>query len=245
MSFDIVGGRPGGSGPYSCRLEHITPLPDLRSRDERSPLFPAGKLLVGGSFLGVTQPGCSCASPSGRSCERAHAASRIATCYRPTTESHTPRPRRPGPRNTACWVWRAPKHGLLGSLVPPFPSPPDHEDRITGSAPCDQFEPTRRSVHSTSGPHGHVHRFQGGRGRLLGVHRSSSAGGRRELDDRWGETALPEGHRFSFGANALSVTQGPACVEAKRTASGTRAQPTPRPRWPARTTTPEISSARS
>ena len=177
MSFDIVGGRPGGSGPYSCRLEHITPLPDLRSRDERSPLLPAGKLPVGGPFLGVTQPCCSCASPSGRSCERAHAASRIATCYRPTTESHTPRPRRPGPRNTACWVWRAPKHGLLGSLVPPFPSPPDHEDRIAGSAPCDQFEPTRRSVHSTSGPHGHVHRFRGRWGACYSASmRSSSAG---------------------------------------------------------------------
>jgi hypothetical protein len=164
MSFDIVGGRPGGSGPYSCRLEHITPLPDLRSRDERSPPFPAGKLLVGASFPGLTQPCCSCASPLGRSCGRVRAASRIATCYRPTTESHIPRPRRPGRPNTACWAWRAPKHGLLGSLVPPFPSPPDHEDRITGSAPCDQFEPTRRSVHSASRGCGHMQWFRAGRG---------------------------------------------------------------------------------
>jgi hypothetical protein len=52
MSFDIVGGRPGGSGPYSCRLEHITPLPDLRSQDERSTPSSAGKLLVGASFPG-------------------------------------------------------------------------------------------------------------------------------------------------------------------------------------------------
>jgi hypothetical protein len=53
MSFDIVGGRPGGSGPYTCRLGHITPLPDLRSQDERSMPLPAGKLLVGASFPGV------------------------------------------------------------------------------------------------------------------------------------------------------------------------------------------------
>ena len=85
-----------------------------------------------------------------------------------------------------------------------------------------------------------------GRGYLASRRWSRSFVCARELDDPWGEPeVLPELHRAAVGREGLELDPVDRALGREPAGLPTSSRPTPRPRYPDRTTTPESSSARS